>query len=1670
MEDIKIGGYTADEWEELANPAEPTEEQLKGLGIVREEENNTQSPQYEKLSKGETLVDMGTAALTEMSRAFVPKSMELNYTPRTQAADITKGITRFAWGIAGLSGGGWALKGVALATKVPKLINAAKGIAKLTGGEKLIRTGEKAGKLKKAGAGIANILTQGSIQGAILDYTLLDPNSGRLADLAGDTDNIILQWLQTNEEDSELTARFKNVIEGQVLSIGVNAAGTALAPVAKPLLTNLFSKTKFLKNSKLTQKQAETAANEIAQIEVKLNKIAETSDLITTVREIKTAADETGQDASELLVKYLKNQDIEEGQKILRVFEEGEDVFPHSNGTWSIKINKWEDAYKVTPEQYAEQVKSLDETGNFGISQMNEAVESTWRERGLVAGDGLLSKNAKERNDTAKAVLRYYKNKFGLGKTKIHLNFGDWSNIPDGRTTRYDNGEIFIQINSNSKDIYAALRSELEHARDLVKGEVPDQNIKHFARYEGINEAETAPYYIHKKSQSRADKQALQKTQEDLKAKVKQYETDGYKFLETKPTEGIGDKRYEIFDKQGNKLGFVEYSIDNNILDIGQVTNLTKRKIGKNGVKIPKTEGEIPSTPDIAEKLIDKLIAENPDKRIVWHAVTPDGTDFKQEFINKHPALKNRISGLTNPQEFDKETFEAYNNMRYTRRGSNERANSGEYNGSNVRETQRDITSDITGNSGKDSQISSKQIHNGDRTVVSGNSNGNTGGKAADTDIREGLNPNQLKPDFNTTEEAAEKVLKGEIKVETADDVVNIVNHIAEFDPEITGTTWKDIANDSEKLANLYIQADELGMRNELEEAFTLNDFKRMQATIRKITAAQKYKSTLFEKMLVMGENPPIEQIAPVMDMINAINIYTKEGRTAGGQFLEALGLAKKAIETFGSLRMSEAVKQGISTVSDLLEKTIRDTLNFTRAADRKKAVIQQLLDTDSELSNLLLTDSILSAKFDKMLDAALAKGDAVSAKDIESHIRRALMENDYQNCYNAAKLAKTPEKGAKVISNWCEEQGGFTSYYIHNLLSSPATLSKNIVSGALNTGYYPLKKIVGGILGGGTSLSKEGFNQYKLMSSNLQEAWELCTQAFLKGEGKLSNISSTMGEESGTLHGLREWNFDFSTPEGCFHALQNWHSVMTRAMGASDEFLSQLNYRSIVKAKALNQAEESLAKYNITNDKDINKLADKLFNASFDSNGKPLDVEAFAEAKEMLYQLPLNRTLKDPKSGEKVTVGNQTWFTDMGDKMNTLTNQNPFFKWLAPFLKTGFNIAEMNLEQLAPFFSPAYTKTFLSNTREGAIARAHTFLGYTGVGIAAIAAINGLVTGSAPSDPKERKALYETGWRPYSFRLNGKYYSYSGYEPLHTICGYAADAVNIFQYIENSEDEDKAKKVMAQTLAALTNAFLDKAAFRTGLQQISLLTDMAENFDEATERLAQQAQGLLPMSSMVRTISSLGERDNTSPTGYERIFNNYFNRGLGAYKRDVFGYRQDAYGYLVLNAGKDNADLPEYRELERLAEYGFYPTEISKTISGTRLKYTDFKNPETGRSIYDMMRERLSTVTLDGQTLQEAVRELVTSQDYKDMYIGVSVNGEVYDSSDPTKFNAIKDIFVMYNTAAVNEIIDEYGDVFIDRNKRTVTQAVEETEMQRMSNIIEGDLNQDLIDKITDF
>ena len=183
-----------------------------------------------------------------------------------------------------------------------------------------------------------------------------------------------------------------------------------------------------------------------------------------------------------------------------------------------------------------------------------------------------------------------------------------------------------------------------------------------------------------------------------------------------------------------------------------------------------------------------------------------------------------------------------------------------------------------------------------------------------------------------------------------------------------------------------------------------------------------------------------------------------------------------------------------------------------------------------------------------------------------------------------------------------------------------------------------------------------------------------------------------------------------------------------------------------------------------------------------------------------------------------------------------------------------------------------------------------------------------------------------------------------------------------------------------------------------------------------------------------------------------------------------MFGNRQDNYGLIVTNAGKDNSDLPEYAELEYLAQYGFNPSEITQTITGTTLKYRDFKSTVTGRSIYDTMQEELSTMTIDGKTLQEAVRDLVTSEEYQMLPIGVNLNGYKFSRSEETRMNAIRDIFVEYNNEALQNVIRDYGDEFVDKKHRTINEAVEEVNLEKINSSVNQGLDHNIANQLASF
>ena len=576
MEDIKIDGLSADEWEALANPQPTTSEDLGNLGII--EEQSSPEPQeakggkaertdYEELGYWQTVGDELVAGAVEASKFFVPKKYELNYTPKTRAGEAYQTFSKYLLGIGGLFVGGEiaaGAKGIALAANAPKAAKIAGGVEAVLKGNKFFKT--SATGAKAFGVKALNIGTQGVLQGAIIDATIHDVDEGRIADMFGDTQNKFIDWLQTDENDSKAMGKLKNVIDGALFSIGINGVFSAAEPILGKVLTNI----KRLKTGTSTEKEAVEIANEVIQDQVKLQKIAETSDIVNTVKELR----ETSDDASEAIINTFHPDNIEDAQNILKILEDGDDIVVHEDGSFAIKVSKWDDAYKVPADEYKRQLAEADQlkadtygtanAGDTALEHQDAAVRHTWTNRGWIGENEELNQKA------ANKIVKNYKDKFQIDnnvkvefvdgltingkavegntsattflgkvaknkqnaidkkslqvqklKDKVTMLEGgnepvmealdaakeelriaenelrDLINTAKGKNTKPN---ITIQIDKNAKNPYATLRAEIEHARDIAKGEVPNQSEKHFARYNGINEGEVASDYTYKKS------------------------------------------------------------------------------------------------------------------------------------------------------------------------------------------------------------------------------------------------------------------------------------------------------------------------------------------------------------------------------------------------------------------------------------------------------------------------------------------------------------------------------------------------------------------------------------------------------------------------------------------------------------------------------------------------------------------------------------------------------------------------------------------------------------------------------------------------------------------------------------------------------------------------------------------------------------------------------------------------------------------------------------------------------------------------------------------------------------------------------------------------------------------------------------------------------------------
>lgn len=1778
IDNIQIGDYTLSQWEEQANApsisSTATFNEAEDLGLMKPEENQPQEEnkfynaldtigvehpeadkQYEKLGAWDTTKDVLASLGTEASHIFAPKEHELQYEARTRFGENVKYGYRYIAGTAGFIFGGEILAGVKGLGMLGKVLQ---GTGKVLSGNKLIKTGANATKAAQVGAKVANASLAGAAAGALADFTLYRPeeNEGHLADVFGQTDNALISYLQSSDNDTDIDAKLKNVVEGLVMGMGI---GNLVEFGAKPLFR------KALKNLKAFKEGKAGAVEEVIKDQINLERFASKADLLEAVENIKAKADVDGTDASQMLIDSLHPSDNIEAQQMLKVLNDGEEIFLHSDGTWDISVNKWDDAYKVSPEEYNKQLAARDMAtesfaGDAAISHQDAAVKHTWVNRGWIGEFEKLNK------PNANKIVKNYQDKWKIDN-KVKVEFVDGLKVKgqavegnttatkyQGKTTKtkqnaidkkklqiskiedkitmaeggnkevadpLDNlkeelriaknelkelekaakgtnkiPDITIQIDVNAKNPYAVLRSELEHARDIAKGEVPKQSEKHFSRYEGMNEGEVASGYVYKKAQGKANA-TLQNVMNDgqtIENGVK-YNQETINESTRTNTTNTADRGQTSPNRQSVLRQLGDYRSSSNgsraYIRRSNVWHTNELDVGKqfDELGLPKLEFTETKGTNAQEfyTLLKDFKALDRNRYAQVHLYTPEeyaqmrlftGKDGKYGFAIKDDGdIVSVFASPDVPKGTGHSIVIAAKSAGGTKLDNFDTYLSGLYEQHGFKEVGRDawneeyIPRDLEGNVEWDKNYWSK-YNNGEPDVV-----------YRELEKYTPPEPQQLKLDFNatvepkqTTNDIVTGIVNGEVKPTTKADIETLVTKVEQLNPNISGFKWDNLIEDSnafaKKLEEIFDEEDVSG----LLESLAKGDIDNLEYIVRKEMAAVEILNTLAEAGKKLGADASIEAKEAIISTIRHTSDYITGIKSGFGRGLNSQKPINSLLESYGASRLSSWTKEGIRNFSESLINEINDiiSLNFTRgermdSQTMSQELIRRLLERDDtrDFVSFLLKNDEMKADYVKEVQKLLANPKTANVDAMAASLTRLINSAEYNAIFKAAQLAPDKKSFYKTITDWCDKQGGITSYYVHNLLSGVGSLAKNIGSGAINTLYFPARKILASFdpfIDQQTrdALGKEGYRTYKCMLQSWQESWQLMKEAFISGNGKLTDIGeNTLNMAEGKFkgyHELKDIRYYFQDPSKFWEGMQNLHSIMTRAMGATDEFMSQLNYRSISRSKALQEAEKNAFEAGRIDDEIwINEEADRIFKEKFDNHGKPTDVESLNEARTILYQNNLDGTMYNYQTGAKDQMRDPTFVMKLAGSVQKLANDNAFMKCMFPFVKTGANILQMSLDHNAIYMaaSPLQKKLLTAQTAEGALARSQCAFGMFSLAIGSMMAFNGMITGSAPSDPQERKALFATGWKPYSFKVGDNYISYQGYEPLHGMLGFAADCANMYSTITNPEDEARLKHFQAQILPTLVNNFLDKAAFRTGLSQLDLIMN-PQDADEWNRAMAQTAKGFLPDVAFVTNTKSAGEHDVLQPkTMYERVFYRYFPEKWTPmdYRRNVFGEKQSITG-LIMTSASPQGNTPEEEALEYLSRYGYSPSEIDDVIANTGLKISQFKDSDTGRSAMDAMKEEMSTVTIQGMTLREAVRALVTSEEYQSLPDGIDLDtGARWGSREDTKINAINDVFLMYKQRAKKNVMNN-AEYFMDSQGRTMQEATDDIKLKRLQQL----------------
>lgn len=363
------------------------------------------------------------------------------------------------------------------------------------------------------------------------------------------------------------------------------------------------------------------------------------------------------------------------------------------------------------------------------------------------------------------------------------------------------------------------------------------------------------------------------------------------------------------------------------------------------------------------------------------------------------------------------------------------------------------------------------------------------------------------------------------------------------------------------------------------------------------------------------------------------------------------------------------------------------------------------------------------------------------------------------------------------------------------------------------------------------------------------------------------------------------------------------------------------------------------------------------------------------------------------------IEAGNKIAFTQKFDRdslsgrIQGIINHLPAARFIIPFFSTPVQIIGATLERSLLALPVDAARTLYGAEVKGIFkrlkdpvtrneTRGQLMLSAASAGLIFDMFDQGLITGAGPVPRAERSALEATGWRPYSVKVDGVYYSYARLDPIASILGLYTDmreAISMHDPAQRSVVESMFNAVHL----TVNGNFIEKSYMR-GLSEFLDVFD-SQNGTRNIKRYMSSIGANIAGPGLLKNFSEFGRPNMVQVHDtWSRIAKQWsFLPGIDNPEpfRNILGEPKDPRkylggGFLPIEYAETTSDVIS-NEMARLS-YGISPDPFTK--NGANLK--EFKSVR-GQTAYDRWQQLRGSVKVGGRTLNDSLSRKIRSRRY---------------------------------------------------------------------------------------